>query len=289
MRYDPRKAFPYPVLRISSSDYQSGSFDIQPDIHRIANSTELRLEVTFVQDCVELDKLLEQNKAKFALVVSSPITFFRTAICDSNREIVQQFESGKLAGRVTLNPYLVATTSIDSFYCDDWHEDYSGMSFNISMGSVLAIGEPHVFHIDIAEESSVASIFRFDEVQTLEKGLWNCRYSADENQVAICLSTDDYRRVLPVRVDASTGDANENLLNGIYFPALVWLLQELDQLTVNGGADEFTECRWYRSLQQKLEDMKCKSFGKGTERLKDAQKIFEMPFGRFSLESDDYH
>ena len=286
MRYDPRKAFPYPVLRTGSSDYDSGEFFIEPEIHRISDSTELQLNVTFDQKCVALNELVQENKAKFALVVSSPITFFRTTICGKNPVFTRQFANGELAGRVTLAPFLIATTSINGFHCDDWHVDYSEMAFDIQLGSVLAIGEPHVVHIDIAEESSVASIFRINEDSDLEKDLWYCEFSPSDDQVTINFSTSDYERILKVRVNASTGDANENLLNGVYFPALVWLLQDVDQTTENGNADEFTESRWYRSLQQKLEDLNCKKFGDNANRLLDAQKIFETPFGRLPLESE---
>ena len=297
MKYDTRKAFPHPVLRKYSSDYVAGEFSVEPEILRTTGSTELEIRIRFNLTNEELNELIQNERAEYVLLVHSPITFLRTAVHSSNSEIKQEFRSGELAGRVSLAPYLagrvslapylVAKTLLHNFCCDTWHEEYLGTTFDIHSGSTLAVGEPHSVYIDMAEESSVASIFRLDaDSSILEDGLWNCDYTSDEDQVTISLSESDYDKTNSVRINASSGDANESLLNGVYFPALVWLLQEMDHLTENGGTHEFSERRWFRSLEAKLEEMNCRKIGTGTERLQDAQKIFEHPFSRLPLDLD---
>ena len=283
MQYDFRKAYAYPVLRKGSSDYPSDTFSLHLNVERILKSTEIELTAEFELTNEYLISLIDQGKAKFALLAKSPITFFRTAIVGTRLKIQHHFESGQLAGNVSFNPFLVATLAINDFASDTWHKDFSGMKFDIQLGSVLAVGEPYHVYIDMAEESSVASIFRLGEDSTLEDGLWNCEFNPEEEQVVINLSASEWNRVNSVRVNVDTGDANERLLNGLYFPALVWLLQELDSMATKNETSDFSELKWYRSLERKLEDMNCNKLGKGKDRLEDAQKIFEYPFPKLLL------
>ena len=288
MHYDFRKAYAYPVLRKGSSDYPNDTFSLQLNVERVLKSTEIELRATFEITNKDLICLIEQGKATFSLLVKSPITFFRKVITDTNPEFQYHFERGQLAGNVSFAPFLVAKVAIDNFACDSWHKDFSGRGFNIQPGSVLAIGEPYHVHIDLAEESSAASIFRLDEDQELKAGLWNCEFNLEEDQVVINLSSSDWNQVNSVRVDAYTGDANEKLLNGLYFPALVWLLQELDNMATKNETSEFAELKWFRSLESKLDDMNCKKLGEGRNRLEDAQKIFEHPFSKLLLHENGF-
>ena len=224
--------------------------------------------------------MIKKNKATFALLIYSPFTFYRTVIQSSEYELKQSFRDGLLAGTATLTPFVVAADSLHEFNCGTWHKDYSGMTFDIQVGSVLAICEPCSIHIDLAEESSVASIFLLQEDNSLEAGLWNCDFDTSIDQVVISMSTPDYQRAQAVRLNANTGEANDSLLNCVYFPALVWLLQELDK----EDSDTYAGRAWYRSIEQKLDDMNCQKLGKGVDRLRDAQLIFDSPFGRLPLE-----
>ena len=169
------------------------------------------------------------------MLVRGPGTFFRKEICSRAFEINEQFENGILAGKVELSPYLVAKKTLENFHCETWHQDYRDMRFRIEQGSVLAVGVPHVCHIDTAEESSVASIFRLAKNPNLGDGSWNCDYESDQIQVIINMSESDYSRVCAVRINPETGAANEYLLNAVYFPALVWLLERIDQEIVENG------------------------------------------------------
>ena len=285
MRYDPGKAYPYPVLRTGSSDYRSGEFSIDTQVIRLVGSTNVEIKIEFLLKNQTLEHLVVEKKAELVLLVRSPGTFFRKEICSSAFEINEQFENGILAGKVELSPYLVAKKFLEKFYCETWHQDYRDMRFRIEQGSVLAVGVPHVCHIDTAEESSVASIFRLAKNPNLGDGSWNCDYESDQTQVIINMSESDYIKVCAVRINPETGSANEYLLNAVYFPALVWLLQRIDQEIVENGKGSFLDCRWFRSLEQKIEDMDCSELGTGSDRLSDAQKIFEFPFCRLQLDN----
>ncbi len=284
MRHDSQKAFPHPVLREGSSDYPNDKFSTKVRVVRTSKSTALKVSAKFHLTNTVLTELVSQQRASFVLFIRSPITFFRTVQKSTDDNVELNFSNGELAGQIILNSYLIAATTFSHFRCDSWHEDYSGSTFDIQQGSVLAIGESVSVSVDLAEESSVASIFRLCEDSELEDGMWCCDYDSDDNQVTINLSSFDWHRVKRFRINAETGEPNESLLNGLYFPALAWLLQECDQIAGANKATDYVHLMWYRSLDKKLEDVKCKKLGEGTDRLRDAQKILAYPFRNLPLE-----
>lgn len=71
-------------------------------------------------------------------------------------------------------------------------------------------------------------------------------------------------------------------MNGVYLPALVWVLQEGDR-----DEESHADRRWYRALQAQLERANCSPFGADvTDRLIDAQRLLQLPFRRMPLMAD---
>ena len=288
MKYDIRKAFPYPVLRPGSSDYQSGEFSMESELNREFGSTKIQLKAVFNLINPEQKKLIEEEKAKFALLVSCSSTFYRNVIESKENMVNYCFTKGQLYEKVELCPFVVTTKNLNGFKLDVWHEDYSQMSFDLKVGSVLAVGESRIFHIDLAEESPPESIFLLQKDNSLEVGQWNCSFGSDHDKVTISLSEDDYDHINSIRVD-NKGDANIFLLNSVYFPALVWLLSEMDRFSENGDYEDYAECAWFRSIESKLDELNCSKIGSGCDRIIDAQKIFESPLKELLYDIDERH
>jgi len=71
-------------------------------------------------------------------------------------------------------------------------------------------------------------------------------------------------------------------MNGLYLPALVAVLNEVDR---NPG--DYREFRWFASLDQRLEQVGCPLLGKdNANRLVDAQTILDSPFAKMPMIAD---
>ena len=150
------------------------------------------------------------------------------------------------------------------------------------------MGESRIFHIDLAEESPPESIFLLQKENSLEVGQWNCSFDSNQNQVTISISEDDYDHINSIRVD-NKGDANIFLLNAVYFPALVWLLSEMDRISENGDCEDYAECGWFRSIESKLDELNCPKIGSACSRIIDAQKLFESPLKELLHDIEERH
>lgn len=180
---------------------------------------------------------------------------------------------------MVLSPFLVCTRHISEFSATGWHEDYVSLSFDVAPGSVLAQDTPKDYWIDTAEETPVGSIFTVGVTRDrdVKKGTWRCRLSGDK--VEIQMPEGEYERFVSARNRVNkTADAHY-LMNGVYLPALVWVLQEADR-----EQESYADRRWYRALQGQLKRAKCQSLGDGApDRLMDAQKLLESPFLRMPM------
>lgn len=280
MRFDPAKTYPHPVLRPESSDYPGAEFEVESKLDRLPGGTTLRVVADFCLSDPDLLRLVDSGSAKYVLHVVAPKVHFRTALDSVDPRIDRTFEQGMLHGQVVLSPFLVCTRQVSGFSAGGWHEDYASLSFDVAAGSVLAQDTPKEYWVDTAEETPVGSIFTLGGDRALKTGTWRCRLAGEK--IEIQMSEGDYERFVVARNRVNrTADA-QYLMNGIYLPALVWVLQEAD-----GNEESHASRRWYRALEAQLERAKCEALGAdAADRLMDAQRLLELPFPRMPLMVD---
>ena len=282
MKFDPGKAWPHPVLRpsIYSDDYPNAEFEVEIEVKRVKQSTAVELVACFELSEPSLIQLLEQDKARFALLVRSPKTRYRKLLQSDQPIIEQSFPAGVLAGRVELAPFLVCIQTLSDFYSDGWHSDFAGMTFDIDSGAVLAEDISKDYWIDTADEAPLGSIFGHRIRSDLPNGRWE--YELDENHIWIVMSDSDTHQYQTAREQIADQPEGQYLMNGLYLPALIAVLNEIDQ-----NAQDFSNHRWFASLDQRLESVGCPNLGSvNSNRLIDAQKILDSPFLRMPLIAD---
>ncbi len=191
MRYDPNKAYLYPVLRPNSTDYPRAEFEAEPDPERIEHTTAVRVSADFNLSDPDLLRLIEGGAAQYVLLVRAAATHHRSSHRSGEPAIEVRFESGQLSGRTEIRGLVVAVRDLSGFHAEGWHEDYAGMTFDLHAGNVLAEDEPREYFIDNAEEAPVGSIFQVQPSTLLLDGRWNCDLAGD--RVALRMSEGDYR------------------------------------------------------------------------------------------------
>ena len=266
--FDPQKSYLYPVLRPQSDDYPEAEFEVTVNVDRIEQTTALMVEADFMLSDPDLLKLVEQGSARYVLQVRSPKTYYRAAFSTNQNRIEEDFPHGLIAGRTEFSPFLVATDYLHAFRASGWHEDYGGMSFDIATGSVLAVDSHVEYTIDTTEELRLGSIFELVKANKLSDGMWRIDHAND--RVRIELSSQDHARFTAARENVNNADY---IMNSVYLPALIWLLQEGDE-----GSDELSDRRWFRAVNARLEEINSPLLGSESNRVIDAQHLLDCPF-----------
>lgn len=134
--------YPYPVIRAYVEDYQTtvfkGAFvvNLQPDGYLVRPNFEIQND--------GIKNLIADGKMTYALEVQSPATWFRRLyLIKDNKSI--RLDPAFLHERVELTPCIVATMPISGFENEDFETEYSGMTFDINVGDIIAIGEKRSF------------------------------------------------------------------------------------------------------------------------------------------------
>ena len=280
MKYDPNKAYLHPVLRPGSTDYPKAEFQVELEVDRIQDTTAVRVNAEFELSDPDLLRLIEEEAARYVLLVRATATHHRSTHHSGTPDIVAEFANGQLAGRTEVRGLLVAVHDLPGFLAGGWHDDYQGGGFDISAGDVLADDEPKEYWIDNAEETPIGSIFTLEALADLSDGRWKCDLGGE--CVTLRMSADDYQRFMDARERVNGTPDVAYVMNAVYLPALVHVLNEAD-----GGEEEYGDLRWYRSLNARLEECERPELGAGQGRLDDAQRLLEQPFATLPLLWDD--
>ena len=279
MRFDPGKAWPHPVLRPPSygDDYPHAEFEVEIEVRRAQGSTSIEVKVDFELSDPDLLRLVETGLARYLLLIKASKTHFREAVSSSDPHIETLFASGDLSGRVEFAPFLVSTQALAGFRADGWHSDFFGRAFDIGPGSVLAEDVSKDYWVDTADEAPLGSIFGHKTNPSVPNGRWELELAND--RVWIVMSEADSERYSEARNLANNRPESQYLMNGLYLPALIAVLNQVDQ-----DPDEYSECRWFASLDQRLQAVECKHLG-STDAVRwiDAQRVLDMPFTKMPI------
>lgn len=134
--------YPYPVIREYAEDYQTTFFkgaltvNLQPDGYLVRPNFEI--QNTGIKD------LIADGQMTYALEVQSPATWFRKLFLIRDNKPFR-LDPAFLHERVELTPCIIATMPISGFSNQDFEKEYSGMSFDINAGDIIAIGEKRSF------------------------------------------------------------------------------------------------------------------------------------------------
>lgn len=281
MKFDPAKAWPHPVLRPPSygDDYPRAEFEVDIELRRVKHSTAVQVHAVFELSDPDLLRLVALGSAHYVLLVKAPRTHYRESIDTTDNELKKVFPAGMLSGRTEFSPFLICTGRVSNFTSNNWHPEFSGRSFDLQPGVVLAQDVPKEYWIDTAEEAPLGSIFAHKERLGLSDGQWE--YELAEDHVWIVMSRNDSVRYGRARELASNHSNGQYLMNGLYLPALLAVLTEVDQ-----NPEEYRHMRWFSSLDNRLDQVQCPALGStrsNRNRLVDAQKILDYPFLKMPL------
>lgn len=277
MRIDPGKGWPHPVLRPPEygDDYPNAEFEVDIDPKLAPGSVAVDLTAVFELSDPDLLQLAGKGAAEYVLLVKSPKTHFRREYRSAAPRIKTSFR-GELSGRVEFSAFLVCVELQRNFVAQGWHPDFAGLSFDLLPGVVLAEDKPKECWIDAADEAPLGTIFQVRAGRVAD-GRWDC--NMESGRVQILLSEADYNRFRSAREQANNTPEGQYLMNGLYLPVLIHVLNEADK-----SRDTFEDYRWFDSLNHRLEAVGCEPLGStSANRAMDAQKALEFPFAKMPV------
>ena len=279
MRFDPGKAWPHPVLRPPSygDDYPRAEFEVEVEVARVQASTAVEVTAEYELSDPDLLALVEAEAADYVLLIRAPKTHHRQLLRSTTPRVGASIPAGSLCGRVEFTPFLICTQAQAQFHAKGWHQDFSGRMFDLEPGAVLAEDKEKVYWIDTADEGPLGAIFEHGERPDLADGYWQLQM--DGERIRIEMSVADSKRYREARELANRTPEGQYLMNGLYLPALIQVLNSAD-----GDAGAYGGFRWFAALERRLEAVGCEPLGsQRAERLLDAQKVLEAPFGKMPI------
>ena len=183
MRFDPGKAWPHPVLRPPTygDDYPHAEFEVEIEVERTQGSTSVEVVADFELSDPDLLRLVENGAAEYVLLIKASRTHFREMISSVEQHIDRRFSGGDLSGRVEFAAFLVCRKELSNFSAEGWHSDFSGRTFDISSGSVLAEDVSKDYWVDTADEAPLGSIFGHRPRSYVPSGCWELEMAEDRS------------------------------------------------------------------------------------------------------------
>lgn len=242
MRFDPLKAFPYPVLREGTDDYIEGAFQasVHPEIIGTTDGMMLHVCGSFQLSVEPLRVLVESGQAVFGVLLDCRDTFTRQYFEFSTTDFEIKLSPGELEGEFTLSPFVVAKSEITGFECEEIHEEFGPGPFNFAPGNILAQSEDIVHHISREHFSPVTSILMFDTDEAVPEGAFRLELSGEK--VIIKLS-DDFRKL--VNLARAQKKYQGSVLNCIYLPVIIALVSLFNE---QGAMEKYEGKKWFEVI-----------------------------------------
>ncbi len=141
---NPSKTFFHPVLRESTRDFIDGStfsVELKPRLHQDKNDEYLCIDYKIELTSPGIRAQLADGSATVFLDLYSKETITRILSPLVSEEGSIEFKSGQLLGVLEVQAAIIATKSIKNYCPVGVNAEYGDLKFNVSPGSILAIGE----------------------------------------------------------------------------------------------------------------------------------------------------
>lgn len=241
-----KRLYTYPVLSEERDDYVNSIFDAEVQ-YKMNGVNNLQFDFDIEMDNKELKSMILEGSAEYVIHIECANTSFRTAIHDISNHVSKEIPVGRINGRIEIIVLIVAKKDISHFVNSNWDEDYLGLSFELSKGSILAYKNiPAIDIIKNYEEfNSASSIFKVYKRLTTEPKPMEVDLSTA--QIGIGLGVQEYE----IYSRFCYKEELQTILNAmIVFPALVYVFEELKQ---ENGIDNYAGRNWYISLSKAYE------------------------------------
>ncbi|WP_097028595.1 hypothetical protein [Clostridium peptidivorans] len=258
------RQYPHPVLSELTEDYRSGKFFT--NITQETYSDEIILNIEFMLQCRELEKLIQDRTASYAVHLECPATRYRNKFISYEKDLKIKLPGNSLKNKVEISIFIVAQKEIHNFAHKDFSSDFKGIAFEIQQGDVLAFDYNRVLNIVKTGDNlkKVPSIFSITSLDENNKS--SIDWEDTGNKILIKLSKDNYIKYK----DLVQNHKFEGILSmTIVIPVLIEILCDLRE-----AFDKYEGCAWNEVIMKRLNDFKIDT----QEKLQAQTSITELAY-----------
>lgn len=275
---DSVRAFPWPVLEPGNGSFPEGEYGLEE-----AKSSKGALEITHhLAGAPLIERLLQEGKAKYACVVSSPVSSYRELHLSPIKTHTIEWKRDDLGEPPLFTPMILCarecTLSLDSA-ADGVSAAWDGMDVRITEGARLAIGT--VFRL----KSSLLQLLSFREDPELPSGTFYAETSSEGGFSFVVYTSSDLLKQIQIRSGPSYELRRRFMTNAV--TACFALLQR-DYIERGKDAEE-DEISQDRNLELLMEHLEREGLGNWTDENfrpeEAASKLY--PYHMLQEEDDD--
>lgn len=242
-------SYPYPVLLNEAIDFKKSVFDVVYKYQSMKNTHALLIECKVNNK--EIEKLIKDKKACFAIQIESPNAFFRKMYESYKNEKIIELSNNEVIDFLDIGVAILAKENIKNYKNHDFVPEFKGIEMSVEKNEIIGV-YPSVRQI----------ISSKDEILKEVNSIFNIRKSEDAKMV----SYDPHFERILVTVPASIGeyylnnkedkDTRDILNSIILIPVLTCVLGDMLNEEENSNIEEslFSKA-WYKTLNSKLEEI----------------------------------
>lgn len=241
------RLYPHPVQAHFSDDLIGCMFQVTPQV--LPGKHAYKFSVVAKTSSIDLVELIKNHKARYALHIECATTRFRKLITSFEEEFHEEIPAERLEGRVEMCSFVIAAEDIENYKNRNFHPDYSGASFTVSKGDVLAVGLDRHFDAnkDIDPLQNISSIFK---VKVNHNNNEPVEIELLGENIVILLAQQNFDVYAELRGDA---DLHPILASMIILPAMIHVLEAI-KADIEQEENSLVDRRWYRVIHRKLLD-----------------------------------
>ena len=161
-------SLPYPVLDANNDHYVGSSFSAQIEAKK--SFGKLVIEGLFQLQNEEIEQLIYEKKAIYAIHIECPQTSFRKVFTSSSNQLVEKIDEELLRGKIDVHPFILTMERIENYTNKKWNNFYKGYPITYEKGNPLAIATPIeiVLHEEPVADQNLPSIVSIHKVTDKE-------------------------------------------------------------------------------------------------------------------------
>lgn len=236
------RLFAYPVLSDEKDDYIKSLFNVDFE-QAMQGVNSLKLIFDIAMNCPELEQLILNGQAEYVIHLECSTTAFREVLRSVSKHIEHTIPIGRVNGSFDAVAFVILKKNASNFYCTDWVDDYSGITFSLFPGSILAYQNLQSLDItkDYEEFTNAGSIFTIYKRITEDDR--PAEINLDSSKIRIGLGTKDYDIYA---IYATKTELQALFHSMLILPALVYVFEELKQ---EGGEETYHNKEWFIALE----------------------------------------
>ena len=175
------KTFFHPVLRESTLDFVDGSIfsvDLKARLNQEKNNENLCIDYKVDLTSPGIRSQLTDGSAQVFLDLYSKETITRILSPLVDEEGTIEFASGQLLGVLEVQATVIATKTISGYSPAGINKEYGDVKFNISPGSILAIGEKILLPLSF-KRIKLESLIRVQLSKDLDPDVYEINLDSD--------------------------------------------------------------------------------------------------------------